>query len=116
MPEAYQQTLSDELTRLLTEVLEEWGGCWPRLAYVTDAGYHPTQYFDDVLSQQEHPRHPGRLMSWIRIVDFYHACEYLTKLSQVLFDDPRVNVTYKIAPSEYTSAVSRTWVRRPARP
>lgn len=89
MPEAYQHTLSAELTRLLTAVLGEWDGRWPRLVYVTDAGYHPTQYFDDVLSQQEHPRHAGRLMPWVRIVDFYHACEYLTKLSQVLFDDPR---------------------------
>jgi hypothetical protein len=46
MPEAYQATLSGQLTRLLTEVLQEWKGHWPRLVYVTDAGYHPTEYFD----------------------------------------------------------------------
>ena len=89
MPEAYQTTLSEELTRLVAELLEEWDGRWPRLVYVTDAGYHPTEYFDKGLSQMEHPRHPGRLMEWTRIVDFYHATEYLAKLAAVLFDDPR---------------------------
>ena len=89
MPEAYQTTLSEELTRLLSELLEEWDGRWPRLVYITDAGYHPTEYFDNVLTPMEHPRYPGRLLEWTRIVDFYHATEYLAKLSQVLFDDPR---------------------------
>jgi len=89
MPEAFQTTLSEELTRLVTELLEEWDGRWPRLVYITDAGYHPTEYFDNVLSQMEHPRHPGRLLEWTRIVDFYHATEYLAKLAAVLFDDPR---------------------------
>ena len=89
MPEAYQTTLSNELTRLLTELLEEWEGRWPRLVYITDAGYHPTEYFDNVLTPMEHPRHPGQLLEWTRIVDFYHATEYLAKLAQVLFDDPR---------------------------
>ena len=89
MPEAYQTTLSEELTRLVAELLEEWDGRWPRLVYITDAGYHPTEYFDNALSQMEHPRHPGWLMEWTRIVDFYHATEYLAKLAAVLFDDPR---------------------------
>ena len=89
MPQAYQVTLSEQLTRLLTELLGEWDGRWLRLVYITDAGYHPTEYFDNVLSQREHPRQPGRPMEWIRIVDFYHTCEYLSKLAQILFDDPR---------------------------
>ena len=80
MPQAYQTTLSEQLTRLLTEVLGEWSGCWPRLAYVTDAGYHPTEYFENVIESMEDPRHPGRRLTWTRIVDFYHACEYLAKL------------------------------------
>jgi hypothetical protein len=88
MPEAYQRTLSDQLTRLVKEVLSAWEGPWPRLAYVTDAGYHPTDYFQNVLSQLEHPRHKGCLMNWVRIVDYYHACEYLAKLAHVLFDEP----------------------------
>jgi hypothetical protein len=89
MPEAYQKTLSQQLTRLLREVLGEWSGCWPRLAYITDAGYHPTEYFENVLESMEDPRHPGRPLAWTRIVDFYHACEYLAKLAQALFRDVR---------------------------
>ncbi len=89
MPEAYQVTLSEQLTRLVTEVLTEWHGPWPRLVYITDAGYHPTEYFENQLSQLEHPRHPSKTMEWMWIVDFYHACEYISKLSYLLFDDPR---------------------------
>jgi len=89
MPEAYQTTLSDQLTCLLTEVLREWRGCWPRLVYVTDAGYHPTEYFEQVLQSLEDPRHPGRRLTWTWVVDFYHACEYLAKLAHVLFHAPR---------------------------
>jgi hypothetical protein len=86
---SYQTTLVKELTRLLTKLLDEWDGAWPRLVHITDAGYHPTEYFDNVLTQMEHPRQPGRLLEWTRIVDFYHATEYLAKLAQVSFDDPR---------------------------
>lgn len=89
MPEAYQTTLSEELTRLLTELLKEWDGCQPRLVYITDAGFHPTEYFDNVLAKMADPRRPGRLLAWTRIVDFYHATEYIAKLAGVLFDDPR---------------------------
>jgi hypothetical protein len=91
MPEAYQTTLSDQLTRLLTEVLREWSGCWPHLVYITDAGYHPTKYFEDVLKSLDDPRHPGRRLTWTWVVDFYHACEYLAKLAHVLFDDVRAS-------------------------
>lgn len=89
MPEAYQATLSDQLTRLLTEVLHEWDGHWPRLVYVTDAGFHPTEYFDNVLKLLEDPRCPGRHLEWTRVVDFYHACEYLGELAEALFHAPR---------------------------
>ena len=89
MPEAYQATLSDQLTRLLTEVLQEWNGHWPRLVYVTDAGFHPTEYFDNVLKLLEDPRCPGRHLEWTRVVDFYHACEYLGELAEALFHAPR---------------------------
>ena len=89
MPEAYQTTLSEQLTHLLNEVLKEWDGSWPRLSYVTDAGYHPTQYFKEVLQKLDHPRHAGRKMEWSWTVDFYHACEYLATLAEVLFLDPQ---------------------------
>jgi hypothetical protein len=89
MPQAHQTALSEQLTRLLTEVLKEWDGGWPRLAYITDAGHHPSEYFDGVLSRMEHPRHPGRLLEWVRIVDYYHACGYLARLAELLFPNPR---------------------------
>jgi hypothetical protein len=89
MPEAYQTTLSAALTRLITEVLPAWDGPAPRLAYITDAGFHQTEYFEGVLTQMEDPRRAGHKRPWTRIVDFYHASEYLAKLAQVLFDDPR---------------------------
>ena len=91
MPEAYQTTLSNQLTRLLAEVLREWQGHWPRLVYVTDAGYHPTKYFEDVLNSLDDPRHPGRRLTWIWVVDFYHASEYLAKLANALFDDVKAS-------------------------
>jgi hypothetical protein len=89
MPEAYQTTLSAQLTCLLCEVLGEWSGHEPRLVYVTDAGYHPTEYFENVLESMEDPRHPGQRLAWTRIVDFYHACEYLAELAQALFKNAR---------------------------
>jgi hypothetical protein len=89
MPQAYQTTLSAELTRLLSDLLETWDGSEPRLVYITDAGFHPTEYFDNVLTPMEHPRRPGHFLEWTRVVDFYHATEYLAKLAAVLFDDPR---------------------------
>jgi hypothetical protein len=91
MPQAYQTTLSKQLTQLLSEVLGEWSGHWPRLVYVTDAGYHPTEYFENVIELMEDLRHPGRRLTWTRIVDFYHACEYLAKLAQVLFTNVRAS-------------------------
>jgi hypothetical protein len=89
MPEPHQTTLSADLTRLVTELLKDWDGPAPRLAYVTDAGFHPTDYFDKVLAPMEDPRQPGKLLEWTWVVDFYHASEYLAKLAGVLFADPR---------------------------
>jgi hypothetical protein len=87
MPEALQITLSDELTRLVREVLKQWDGPTPRLVYVTDAGYHPTWYFTHVLQWMRDPKHPVRLLTWTWIVDFYHASQYVTKLAESLFGD-----------------------------
>lgn len=85
MPEAKQTTLSEQLTALLKEVLCRWQGSLPRLAYVTDAGWHPTDYFLRVLRRLEHPRRPGVRLLWERILDFYHACTYITKIAEALF-------------------------------
>jgi hypothetical protein len=55
MPEPGQPTISDQLTELIQEVLRQWSGPVPRLAYVTDAGHHPTTYYRRVLKRMTHP-------------------------------------------------------------
>jgi hypothetical protein len=89
MPEAQQTTLGAELTALLQGVLTGWEGPMPRLVYVTDAGYHPTTYFKEVLTAMENPRRPGELLQWMWIVDFYHAASYVSKLAKVLFSEEK---------------------------
>lgn len=85
MPEPYQTTLSDRLTRLLGDVLRQIQGPLPRLAYVTDAGHHPTWYFTHVLKPMSDPRDLSRRLNWIWIVDFYHASQYVSQLAESLF-------------------------------
>jgi hypothetical protein len=85
MPQAQQKTLSDELTALVQSVLTDWEGPLPRLVYVTDAGYHPTTYFEEVLTAMENPRRPGERLQWMWIVDYYHAATYVSRLARVLF-------------------------------
>ena len=89
MPESGQGTLSEQLTRLITEVLAGWSGPLPRLAYVTDAGHHQTEYFQRVLKPMRHPSHPGQSLEWEWVVDFDHASAYVHTLSEALFRDPR---------------------------
>ena len=85
MPQAKQVTLSAELTALIQGVLAACEGPLPRLVYLTDAGYHQTTYFEEVLSQMEDPRRAGQRLQWLWIVDYYHAASYVTKLAKVLF-------------------------------
>jgi hypothetical protein len=56
MPEEKQATLSRTLTELLTATLTAWPGSMPRLAYVTDKGSAPDDYYRRVLQKMEHPR------------------------------------------------------------
>lgn len=84
MPEEGQPTLSKQLTSLLTDVLKQWAGPLPRLAYVTDAGYHQTAYYQQVLCRLCDPR-TGRPLRWEWVLDHYHACEYITTLAEALF-------------------------------
>ena len=55
--------LSAELTHRIQDVLTAWEGPAPRLVYVTDAGFHPTQYFEEVLCRMLNPRNPGKYLS-----------------------------------------------------
>jgi hypothetical protein len=84
MPEAGQQTMSEQLTRVLSAVLATWKGPIPKLHYVTDAGHHPQDYFRSILNTMKHPTTGGRLR-WSWAVDFYHAAERLTVLAEALF-------------------------------
>jgi hypothetical protein len=90
MPEPQQKTLSAELTALLQSVLAGWDGPLPRLVYVTDAGYHQTAYFEEILVKMENPRRAGERLQWLWIVDFYHAAQYVSKLANVLFDEEKM--------------------------
>jgi hypothetical protein len=83
-PEPSQGTMSQELTRLLREVLRCWEGPLPRLCYVTDAGDNETTYYDKVLARMRHPR-TGAPLDWIRVVDYYHASERIWTLADLLF-------------------------------
>jgi hypothetical protein len=89
MPEPGQGTLSGQLTALIEAVLRTWGGPAPRLVYITDGGTHQARYYRRVLKRMGDPHHPGRRLEWRWVIDYYHACEYITKLSESLFSDAR---------------------------
>ena len=88
MPESGQETLSSQLTALIEAVWRAWAGPAPRLVYVTDGGTHPTRYYRRVLKRMSDPHHPGRWLEWQWVIDYYHASEYIAKLSEALFSDP----------------------------
>jgi hypothetical protein len=88
MPESGQGTLSAQLTALLTAVLTAWhaqGRLAPRLAYVTDGGHHPQEYYHQVLRRLDDPWRPGQALAWEWILDFWHTCAYVHKLAEGLF-------------------------------
>jgi hypothetical protein len=60
------------------------GAPLPRLEYVTDGGHHPSEYFEQMLRSMAHPR-TGVLLPWQQVLDFYHACGYVTKMAEALF-------------------------------
>ncbi len=88
--ESHQTTLSEQLTRLIRQVLAAWTGPLPRLCYVTDAGDAESQYFRQVLRGMRHPTQPWRRLKWIRIVDYFHVSERIATMAQALrFPSPR---------------------------
>ena len=84
MPQAKQVTLTRELTALLRAVLLAWQGPLPRLAYITDKGAAPDEYYRRVLKKLMHPR-DGRALTWEWVLDFYHVCGYIGKVADALF-------------------------------
>ena len=89
MPEPGQETLSRQLTALIKDILRQWNGPMPRLAYITDGGNHQTQYFRRVLKRMRHPQCPSQRLKWEWVIDYYHACEYISKLAEALFSDAK---------------------------
>jgi hypothetical protein len=87
-PQAEQVRMSQELTRLLREVLAAWKGPMPRLCYVTDAGKSETSYYKRVLAVMRHPRTRKRL-KWVRVVDYYHASQRVWTMAECLFGKGR---------------------------
>ena len=83
-PELGQATMSKMLTDLLTEVLRQWRGPLPTLAFIADSGGNESSYYEDVLRKMKHPLTDARL-KWVRVVDFFHAAERVWSMSQTLF-------------------------------
>jgi len=94
MPEPGQGTLSGQLTALIEAVLRTWGGPAPRLVYITDGGTHQARYYRRVLRRMSDPHHPGRRLEWHWVIDYFHACEYITKLSESLFPEAREGASW----------------------
>jgi hypothetical protein len=84
MPEEKQATLSCELTRLVEAALLAWPGPAPRLAYITDKGSAPDDYYRRVLKKMKHPR-DGKPLVWEWVLDFYHVCCYVSKMADALY-------------------------------
>lgn len=84
MPESEQPTMTARLTKVINGTLTNLDDYVPKLRYVTDAGNHPQAYFREVLQPMKHPT-SGQSLSWSWGVDFYHACEHLSKLACALY-------------------------------
>jgi hypothetical protein len=87
MPQAKQVAMTEELTALVTAVLQQWSGPVPRLVYVTDKGQAQDDYYRRVLRRMRHPRQPQLRLSWEWVLDFFHVCGYVGKLSEALFGE-----------------------------
>jgi hypothetical protein len=84
MPEPKQVTLSQALTDLLRGVLRAYEAPVPRLAYITDKGSAPEEYYRRVLKKMKHPR-DGQPLAWEWVLDFYHVCGYIGQMADALF-------------------------------
>ena len=85
MPESGQGTITDQLSDLLKAILTQVDSQNLRLAYVSDEGHHPSTYYHQSLKKMVDPRRPWRQLEWIRIVDFYHASQYVQQLADTIF-------------------------------
>jgi hypothetical protein len=84
-PEENQQTLSENLTSLLTTTLQACGKQLPKVVYVTDAGKIETAYWKATL---RHLRVDGHRIKVIRVVDYFHASQRLATIAEALHISP----------------------------
>lgn len=88
-PESGQPALTEQLTELIKQCLHKWckehGNPLPRLCYVTDAGDNECNYYSRVLCYLRDPRRPHRRLYWHRIIDYFHATERITIMSEAIF-------------------------------
>ena len=84
MPEPKQRTMTRTLTQLLQATLLAYQGRLPRLAYLTDKGSAPDEYYRRTLKKMRHPRDDSPL-TWEWVLDFYHVACYVGTLSETLF-------------------------------
>jgi len=85
MPESGQTTLTTHLTALIQDILQQVDAQSLRLVSVSDDGYHPSDYYHTVLKTMPDPKRPWCPLTWIRIVDYDHACLYIQQLAEALF-------------------------------
>jgi hypothetical protein len=84
-PEPKPLEMTTQLTAIIQAVLMRWQKTVPQLAYVTDAGDNETSYYNRFLHRMKHPRTQQQL-SWMRVVDFYHASTRLWTMAEALFE------------------------------
>jgi hypothetical protein len=85
MPESGQTTLTTQLTALIQDILQQVDAQGLRLVYGSDDGYHPSDYYHNVLQKMRDPQRPWCPLMWIRIVDYSHACLYIQQLADAVF-------------------------------
>src|SRR5207249_10422004 len=66
-------------TRRSSDLLSRVDSQELRLVSVTDDGYHPSAYDHSVLQKMPDPCRPWPLLEWIRMIDYYHACQYVQR-------------------------------------
>jgi hypothetical protein len=103
MPQAKQTSLSAALTALVEGTLRAYGGPVPRLAYVTDKGSAPEEFYRRVLRPMKHPR-DGQPLAWEWVLDFYHVCGYVGPMAEALFGA-------QTAAAAHWFAKMRCWLR-----
>ena len=84
MPQSKQTELTARLINVIQGTLQASSQMAIKLRYVTDAGSLPCSFYRKILSKMKHPV-TGKILKWSWGVDFFHACEYVSQLSDSLF-------------------------------